>query len=165
MYIVLHHATLSARYHGSGWINQRTYGRFMDANQVELRSELEFCFAEAALTIGPEFISDTLLHHDISDAETTLLNFYHNHGIHDWDWPCTGKGEFEPPRTQGPQREPGKGRSLFTTLLERLAELMDCRLEDVRMRVEQHLAVTDHSTAYLSLAGKERLLKGLDVEQ
>jgi hypothetical protein len=166
MYLVLHHATLSARYHGSGWIHQRTYGRFMDANQVELRSELEFCFAEAALTIGPEFISDTLLHHDTSDAETTLLNLYHDHGIHDWDWPCwgSGKGEFEPPRTQGPQREQGKERSLFTTLLERLAELMDCRLEDVRPRVEQHLAATTHSTAYLSLGGKARLLEGLDLE-
>jgi hypothetical protein len=164
MYLVLHHATLSARYHGSGWIHQRTYGPLMDANQVELRSELEFCFAEAALTIGPEFISDTLLHHDTTYAETTLLNFYHDHGIHDWYWPCSGKGEFEPPRTQGPQREQGKERSLFTTLLERLSELMECRLEDVRPRVEQHLTATTHLTAHLSLAGKARLLEGLDVE-
>ncbi|KAG9187002.1 hypothetical protein G6011_10110 [Alternaria panax] len=90
MYLTLHHATLTARYHGSGWINQRTYGRFMDANQVSLRCELEFCFAEAALCLGPQFISDTLLHHDTSDAETTLLNFYVDHGTHDWEWPCWG---------------------------------------------------------------------------
>jgi hypothetical protein len=163
MYLVLHHATLSARSHGSGWIHQNTYGPYMDANHLELRSDLEFCFAEAALTIGPEFISDALLRHDTSDAETTLLNFYHDHALHDWEWSCrgTGKGEFEPPRTQGPQRE--SVRSLFTTLLERLSELMDCRLEDIRFRVEQHLAVTDHSTANLSLGGKARLLKGMDV--
>ncbi|KAI4678358.1 hypothetical protein J4E81_010725 [Alternaria sp. BMP 2799] len=166
IYLVLHHATLSARYHGSGWINQRTYGRFMDANQVELRSEIEFCFAEAALCLGPEFISDTLLHHDTSNAETTLLNFYHDHGTHDWDWPCwgTAKGEFEPPRTQGPQREEGSGRSLFTTMLERLAECMACELGDVRPRVERQLESVEHELAYLSLAGKARLLEGRDVE-
>ncbi|KAI4610536.1 uncharacterized protein J4E87_010790 [Alternaria ethzedia] len=166
IYLVLHHATLSARYHGSGWINQRTYGRFMDANHVELRSELEFCFAEAALCLGPEFISDTLLHHDTSNAETILLNFYHDHGTHDWDWPCwgTAKGEFEPPRTQGPQREEGSGRSLFTTMLERLAECMGCELGDVRPRVERQLESAEHELAYLSLAGKARLLEGRDVE-
>ncbi|RYN40511.1 hypothetical protein AA0114_g11017 [Alternaria tenuissima] len=165
IYLILHHATLSARYHGSGWINQRTYGRFMDANQVSLRCELEFCFAEAALVLGPEFISDSLLHHDTGDAETVLLNFYVDHGTHDWAWPCWGggKGEFEPPRAHGPQREPGKGRSLFTTLLERLAECMGCGLGDVRTRVERELETRDHSLAYLSLAGKARLLEGRNV--
>jgi hypothetical protein len=163
VYLVLHHSTLSARYHGSGWINQRTYGRFMDANQVELRSELEFCFAEAALSIGPVFISDTLLHHDRSDCEVTLLNFYHEYGTHDWEWPCWGnaKGEFEPPRTQGPLREESsKERSLFTTLLECLGEQMQCSLSDVRARVERELESTDHRLAYLSLGGKKRLLQG-----
>lgn len=62
----------------------------MDANQVSLRCELEFCFAEAALVLGPEFISDSLLHHDTGDAETVLLNFYVDHGTHDWTWPCWG---------------------------------------------------------------------------
>ncbi|RMZ69110.1 hypothetical protein GMOD_00003029 [Pyrenophora seminiperda CCB06] len=165
MYLVLLHATLSARYHGTGWINQRTYGRFMDANQVELRSELEFCFAEATLNIGPKYISDSLLDYDTSNAEITLLNFYHDHGIHDWEWPCwgSGKGEFEPPRTQGPQRAAGKGRSMYTTLLERMAELIGCTLAEVRTRVEQDLERTDHSLAYLSLGGKARLLQGRDI--
>ena len=167
MYLALHHATLSARYHGSGWIHQRTYGRFMDANQVSLRNELEFCFAEAALSLGPEFISDMLLHHDTSSAETTLLNVYHEHGTHDWNWPCwgTGPGEFEPPRTQGPQREPEQGeRSLFTTLLQRLADSMDCPFDQVRSRIEQQTDAKDHSLAYLDLQGKARLMQGLDVE-
>lgn len=167
IYLALHHATLSARYHGSGWINQRTYGRFMDANQVSLRSELEFCFAEAALNIGPEFICDMLLHHETCDAETTLLNYYHNHGTHDWDWPCWGNGvgEFEPPRTQGPHEEPGSEKqSLFTALLERMAELIECRVEEVRSRIEQHTDEKSHSLAFLGLEGKARLLQGLDLE-
>jgi hypothetical protein len=131
---------------------------------MELRNEMEFCFAEATLDVGPDFISDTLLHHDSSNAETTLLNFYHDHGVHDWDWPCWGsaKGEFEPPRTQGPQRE-AVGRSLFTTLLERLGECMECSLEEVRSRVEGLIEDRDHSLGYLTLGGKERLLQGLNV--
>ncbi|CAO2650281.1 Nn.00g015730.m01.CDS01 [Neocucurbitaria sp. VM-36] len=167
IYLALHHATLSARYHGSGWIHQRTYGRFMDANQLSLRNELEFCFAEAALNVGPAFISDMLLHHNTTDAETMLLNYYHDHGIHDWDWPCwgTGAGEFEPPRTQGPRKEPGsRGRTLFTTLLERMAELIECPLEEVKVRIEQYTDAKDHSLAYLDLVGKARLLQGLDLD-
>ncbi|KAH7385808.1 hypothetical protein BKA66DRAFT_569640 [Pyrenochaeta sp. MPI-SDFR-AT-0127] len=167
IYLALHHATLSARYHGSGWINQRTYGRFMDANQVSLRSELEFCFAEAALNIGPDFLSDMLLHHDTSDAGTALLNYYHDYGTHDWDWPCwgKGKGEFEPPRTQGPHKEPGsKGQSLFTAMLERMAELIKCPVEDVRARIEQNTDAKGHSLAYLDLEGKARLMQGLNLE-
>lgn len=137
----------------------------MDANQISLRSELEFCFAEAALCLGPEFISDTLLHHDRSDAETTLLNFYHEHGTHDWEWPCwgTGKGEFEPPRTQGPKRE-SVGRGLFTVLLERIAEIRGCGLEGVRAAVERNIEGEGHALAWLSLGGKARLLSGRDLE-
>ncbi|KAF2855947.1 hypothetical protein T440DRAFT_383796 [Plenodomus tracheiphilus IPT5] len=167
IYLTLHHSTLSARYHGSGWIHQRTYGRFMDTNQLTLRNELEFCFSEAALNHGPEFISDMLLHHDTSNAETTLLNVYHDHGTLDWDWPCwgTAKGEFEPPRTQGPQRGVGqRGRSLFTTLLETLAGRVGCLLKEVRSRVEMHTDDKQHSLAYLDLEGKARLLRGLDVD-
>lgn len=166
LYLALHHATLSARYHGSGWIHQRTYGRFMDANQLSLRNEMEFCFAEAALLHGPQFISDMLLHHDTSDAETTLLNVYHDHGTLDWDWPCwgSGAGEFEPPRTHGPQKEVGqKGRSLFTTLLERLADEIGSPLAEVRSRVETSTDDQNHSLAYLDLEGKARLMQGLNV--
>lgn len=139
----------------------------MDANQLSLRNELEFCFAEAALSDGPEFINGMLLHHNTSDAETTLLNCYHDHGTHDWDWPCwgTGPGEFEPPRTQGPCKEPGStSKSLFKTLLEREAELIDCSLEEVRGRIEQFTDAKDHALAYLDLAGKARLMQGLDLD-
>lgn len=166
IYLALHHATLSARYHGSGWIHQRTYGRFMDANQLSLRNELEFCFSEAALNYGPEFISDMLLHHDTSDAETTLLNVYHDHGTLDWDWPCwgTGPGEFEPPRTQGPHWDVGqRGRSLFTTLLETLADKAGYSLEEVRAKIEMCTDAKEHSLAYLDLNGKAILLQGFDL--
>ncbi|EMD84966.1 hypothetical protein COCC4DRAFT_76859 [Bipolaris maydis ATCC 48331] len=167
IYLVLHHSTLAARYHGSGWISQRTYGHWMQTEHFELRNELEFCFAEAALSIGPEFISDTLLHHDQSDCEATLLNFYHDYGIHDWEWPCLdARGGFEPPRTQGPQRKQDrKERSLFTTLLKCLAERMQCELGHVRERVERNLENPRHPLANLTLGGKQRLLKGKDLDE
>lgn len=142
------------------------YGRFMDSNQLSLRNELEFCFAEAALNTGPRFIFDSLLRHS-SDAEISLLNCYHDHGTHDWEWPCwgCGKGEFEPPRTQGPHRDPGEGdQSLFTTLLKRLAELMGCSSDEVRSKLEDNLDVVDHPLAYLDLNGKARLLQGLELD-
>lgn len=137
----------------------------MDANQVELRKEIEFCFGEATLQIGPEFISDSFLNEDTTIAETTLLNCYHDHGVHDWEWPCwgSGKGEFEPPRTQGPQQAPGKGTSLYTTLLERMAELMACPLAAVQPTLDQDLDRKDHSLAFLCLGDKARLLEGRDV--
>ncbi|KAH6615108.1 hypothetical protein C7974DRAFT_59447 [Boeremia exigua] len=163
MYLVLHHATLTARYHGSGWIHQRTYGRFMDANQISLRNELEFCFAEAALTLGPEFISDLLLRPAKSGAEATFLNFYLDHGTHDWDWPGWGEGdgEFNPPRTQGPKKQPGSmGRTLFTTLLERLAECSNTTVDEVRGRIEDQTTDPDHPLSHLNLHGKARLMQG-----
>jgi hypothetical protein len=163
MYLTLHHSTLTARYHGSGWIHQRTYGRFMDANQISLRNELEFCFAEAALTLGPEFVSDLLLRPTKPGAEATFLNFYHDHGTHDWEWPGwgEGKGEFNPPRTQGPKKPDGSmGRSLFTTLLERLAECSKCSLDEVRLRIEEEANDPEHPLSELSLKGKARLMSG-----
>ncbi|KAF2029368.1 hypothetical protein EK21DRAFT_67762 [Setomelanomma holmii] len=165
-YLALHHATLTARYHGHGWIHQGTYGRFMDANHLSLRNEMEFCFAEATLSVGPEFLYDMLVNPSDPSGETTLLNFYHDHGTHDWEWPCwgDGKGEFEPPRTQGPQREDGsKGRTLFTSMLERMAELEKCPLDEVRARIEEQTDEKDHGLAFLSLDGKARLIRGLDV--
>lgn len=167
IYLALHHATLTARYHGHGWIHQRTYGRFMDANQLSLRNEIEFCFAEATLSIGPDFLSDMLVNPSDPCGETTLLNFYHDHGTHDWEWPCWGDGvgEFEPPRTSGPQREKGSMmRSLFTSMLERMAELEGCLVGEVRSRIEERTDAKDHSMAFLSLDGKARLIKGLDME-
>lgn len=167
IYVALHHATLTARYHGTGWIAQRTYGRFMDANQLSLRNELEFCFAEAALSIGPVFLFDMLVNPSDPSGETTLLNLYHDYGTHDWEWPCLhdGKGEFEPPRTQGPHRERvSKEKTLFTCMLARMAELEECSVGEVRARVEDITEAKHHSLAYLSLAGKARLVQGIDAD-
>jgi hypothetical protein len=168
IYLALHHATLTARYHGHGWIHQRTYGRFMDANHLSLRNELEFSFAEAALSVGPAFLFDMLVNPSDPTGETTLLNFYHEHGTHDWVWPTVGGNgvaEFEPPRTQGPQREArGKERSLFTSMLERMAEMEKCGLEEVRGRVEERTDMRDHHLAHLSLGVKERIVGGWDAE-
>jgi hypothetical protein len=138
----------------------------MDANQLSLRNELEFCFAEASLSIGPDFLYDMLVNPSDPQGEITLLNFYHEHGSHDWEWPCwgDGKGEFEPPRTQGPQRKGGEeGRSLFTGVLERMAELEKCPLAEVRARVEERTDGRDHELAYLSLGGKASVIRGEDV--
>jgi hypothetical protein len=138
----------------------------MDANQLSLRNELEFCFAEACLSIGPDFLYDMLVNPSDPQGEITLLNFYHEHGTHDWEWPCSGQGmgEFQPPRTQGPQQEGGKGRSLFTGMLERMAEVEKCSLVEVRSRVEDRTDKRDHELAYLSLDGKARVIQGLDVD-
>lgn len=138
----------------------------MDANQLSLRNELEFCFAEATLALGPDFLYDMLVDPSDPQGEITLLNFYHDHGTQDWEWPCWEevKGEFEPPRTQGPMREEGKGRSLFTGLLERMAEIEKAPLSEVRARVEEETDRRDHELAYLSLDGKARLIRGEDVE-
>jgi hypothetical protein len=139
----------------------------MDSNQVSLRNELEFCFAEATLSTGVSFLYDMLVNPCDPSGETTLMNHYLDHGIHDWNHPCwgDGEGEFQPPRTQGPQREEStKPRTLFTTLLERMAELEGCELEDIRARIEVRMDSRNHGLAYLRLDGKERLLKGLNLE-
>lgn len=69
MFLAVDYSCLTARYHGDGIINQRKYGRFLDANQLELRNEIEFCFAEGAMNLGPDFISDVLLHSEKGTAE------------------------------------------------------------------------------------------------
>jgi hypothetical protein len=40
----------------------------MDANRLELRNDMEFCFSEGIMNLGPQFISDSLLNAD--DSET-----------------------------------------------------------------------------------------------
>lgn len=168
MYLAVHHATLTARYHGEGLIHQRTYGRFMDANTVSLRSDIEFCFAEASMELGPSYIHSSLLPTDPPatslSAEVTLLNFYHDHAIHDWFLESVpeGVGMCMPPMTQGP-RKGVKERSLWTTLLERMAELMECPLENVRGAIEEDAAPRNHGLAWLGLEGKEALMKGEDL--
>jgi hypothetical protein len=169
IYLAVHHATLTARYHGEGIIHQRTYGRFMDANTVSLRSDIEFCFAEASLQLGPSFIHASLLPTDPPatslSAEVVLLNFYHDHAIHDWFLESVMEGVEGmgmPPVTQGP-RTNVKERSLWTTLLERVAELMECPLENVRGAIEEDATPHSHSLAWLDLHGKETLMKGEDL--
>lgn len=163
VYLAINYSTLTARYHGQGLIHQRTYGRFMDVNTLSLRSDIEFCFGEGALNLGPSFISDVLLNSE--HAEAMLLNFYHDHAIRDWDISNWIEGDFKPPLTQGPERGPAMAqRSLFTTLLERLAELAECPLEEIRGRIEEDVEVSDHSLAWLDLKGKARLIQGSDLE-
>jgi hypothetical protein len=75
------------------------------------------------------------------------------------------EGGIKPPVTYGPRRDPGNiERTMWTVLLERLSELIGCPLEEVKDRIEDGCAVLDHSLAMLSLYGKERLIKGLDME-
>lgn len=135
----------------------------MDANQISLRNELEFCFAEAALMLGPEFVSDLLLQPTKTGVEATLLNFYHDHGTHDWEWPGwgEGRGEFNPPRTHGPKKEPGSQREChFTTLLKSLAESMKCSVDEIRTKIEEQTNEPDHPLSYLNLFGKAQLMEG-----
>jgi hypothetical protein len=143
-------------------MNQRTYGHFMDATALSIRSDVEFSFSESCLEVGPSFIQSALLTPD--NAEITLLNVYHDQAVHDWDVGST-EGGIEPPATQGPQRDPrSRERTMWTVLLERLSELVGCPLENVRGRIEIGCELPDHSLAMLSLYGKERLVKGLDME-
>jgi hypothetical protein len=97
-------------------------------------------------------------------SRRTLMCLYHDHAIHDWDTNAP-EGDFMPPITQGPERNPDlKLRSLYTTLLERMAELMESPLEEVVGRINEHIEATDHSLAWLSLSGKARLIQGLDLD-
>ncbi|KAF9740606.1 hypothetical protein PMIN06_000333 [Paraphaeosphaeria minitans] len=169
MYLAVNHATLTARYHGEGIILQRTDGRFMDGNTVFLRSDVEFCFAEASLQLGPSFFHSSLLPTDPPatslSAEATLLNFYHEYAIHDWLVDLVHEGDKSvamPPVTQGP-RKGTREKSLWTTLLERVATLMQCPLENVRGAIEEDAAPHNHGLAWLDLKGKEALMSGEDV--
>jgi len=89
---------------------------------------------------------------------------YHDHALHDWDLSALGS-DFKPPVTQGPALNPETVQpSLYTTLLVRLAKLVGCSLSEIVGRIVQDIAQPDHSLARLSLAGKERLVRGLDLE-
>ncbi|KAF2264521.1 hypothetical protein CC78DRAFT_228927 [Lojkania enalia] len=161
LFLAIHYSTLTARYHSDGIINQRTYGQFFDENRIRLRSEIEFCFAEGAMHLGPEFIADTLLQAD--PADTTLMCLYHEHTAHDWE--REPETDFQPPITQGPHQDPEtKPITLFTLLQERLAELRDCPLQDVVGSIEDETDIPDHPLSWLSLAGKARLIQGLNLE-
>lgn len=172
MYLAVHHATLTARYHGEGIIHQRTHGRFMDANTLSLRSDIEFCFSEASLQLGPSFLHTSLLPNDPPatslSAEATLLNFYHEHADHDWfvgpeaEGADGAEGFGMPPITQGPQKERPE-RSLWSALLERLAKLTECPVENVKGAIEEDAEPHNHSLAWLDLKGKETLMRGEDI--
>jgi hypothetical protein len=134
----------------------------MDANASQIRMDVEFAFSESCLQVGPTFIHSTLLNPDPS--ETTLLNVYHDRTIHDWDMEDFGQDAVRPPVTQGPHREPGWARSLWTIMLERLSVLKDYSLDEVKQRINHDVDGPDHDLAYLSLHGKARLVAGLDLE-
>ncbi|KAF2869933.1 hypothetical protein BDV95DRAFT_497315 [Massariosphaeria phaeospora] len=165
MFLAMHYSILAARYHGAGIIHQRTYGRAMDAHQLAVRDNIEFCFAEAALSIGPGFVSDVLTHVDAADRTLLLLYHDHAHGIHDHDRGRDGlPGEFVAPVTQGPEWDPTTRETpLFATLLARLAVLSRCAVEDVRDRVVGDSEDEEHELAWLGLAGKEKLVQGRDL--
>ncbi|KAF2018858.1 hypothetical protein BU24DRAFT_405604 [Aaosphaeria arxii CBS 175.79] len=164
MFVAIHYSTLTARYHGHGIINQKTYGRFLDANQLELRNDVEFSFAEAAMDLGAQFIVDAL--ENVDSSETALMVFYHEHTIHDWDLDTVAQGEFMPPVTQGPFKKPGtRPRSLYTTLLERMAELTKCPLSDVVDNTLDEVENPNHDLAWIDLYDKARLIAGLDLEE
>ncbi|KAF2189706.1 hypothetical protein K469DRAFT_747728 [Zopfia rhizophila CBS 207.26] len=160
MFLAVHYSKYTARYNAKGIINQRTYGRFLDTNQLLLRNEIEFSFSEGVMNLGPAFISDVLSH--IDAAETTLMCLYHDNAQHGWG---TQEENFQPPVTQGPAKNPvTKPRTLYTTLLERLAELYDCPLEEAVTLIEDDTDIPDHPLSCIGLWGKARLLKGLNLE-
>lgn len=160
IFLAVHYSTLTARYHGNGIISQTSYGRFMDANQLALRTEVEVCFAEGVMNLGPEFIGDVFEHRE--RGETNLMCLYHEYAVHDWD--TTQEGDFTPPITYGPEQSPdAKSQTLWTALLERMAVLVECPLQEVVDVITEDIVTPDHSLAWLSLAGKARLVKGLNL--
>ncbi|KAF2120725.1 hypothetical protein BDV96DRAFT_272840 [Lophiotrema nucula] len=160
VFLAIHYSTLTARYESQGIINQQTYGRFLDANRLELRNDIEFAFSEGVLDLGAKFVADVLLRAE--GAEPALLCIYHDHSIHDWVMQradANADPDFQPPITQGPHRDPEtKARSLYTTLLERLAELYGCPLQEVISKVEEEVELPDHDLAWLNLHGKARVI-------
>jgi hypothetical protein len=139
----------------------------MDAPKFAIRKELEHSFAEAALSHGPSFLSNTLLRPTNPAAEVTLLNSYTTFGTHGWEWPQPGspedgaKGAFYPPRVHGPQPEV-RPESLWDALLARLASLSRCTVDQVRWVTEEDMSEPDHALAWLGLHGKAVLLAGED---
>lgn len=89
---------------------------------------------------------------------------YHEYAVRDWD--TAQEGDFTPPVTYGPEQSPGaKSPSLWTALLERMAALAECPLQEVVDVTTEDIAAPDHSLSWLSLAGKARLVRGLDLER
>jgi hypothetical protein len=160
IFLAIRQSTLVARYHGIDVINQGRYVS-MDVNQWELRKELEFCFAEGAMEHGPEFINAVLNCEERADTMFMLL--YHEHAIQDWDTDVPD-GDFMPPITEGPAKDPEtKQRPLYTMLLEHMASLVPCPLGEVVSRIAEGTEDPTHSLAGLDMAGKARLLQGLDL--
>ncbi|KAF2637960.1 hypothetical protein P280DRAFT_86577 [Massarina eburnea CBS 473.64] len=164
IYLAVHNSTLTARYHSyDSILHQKIYGRFMDANTLSLRSDIEFAFSEGCLHLGPSFIHAML--YAPATAEPTLLNLYHDHVINDWDVSTFDEMQVKPPVTQGPLRNPGEeARSAWTIMLERMSELVKCPLEEVRSRIEEDCDDIGHSLTFLNLAGRRRLMEGKDLE-
>jgi hypothetical protein len=132
----------------------------MDAPKFALRKQLEHAFAEAALSHGPSFLSDTLLRPASTTAEVTLLNVYTAFGTYDWEAPQPGAA-FCPPRVHGPRLEV-RPESLWDALLARLASLSRCTVDQVGWVTEEDMSEPDHALAWLGLHGKAVLLAGED---
>jgi hypothetical protein len=93
-----------------------------------------------------------------------MMCLYHEYATHDWE--TTLEGDFAPPITQGPEQSPAaKAQSLWTALLERMADLVQCPLSEVVDVITEDIMAPDHSLAWLSLAGKARLVRGLDLRE
>ncbi|KAH7114322.1 hypothetical protein B0J11DRAFT_133270 [Dendryphion nanum] len=161
MFLAIHFSIFAARHYGKGIINDKRYGPYLDGNNFEMRSEVEFSFAEGVMELGPQFISDIILGAD--NAENTLMLFFHDHAFQDWNM-HTIQSDFVPINTQGPHREPGtRSRSLWTTVQERLADLSDCPLNEVVDRVIEEIEEPGHWHSWMGLAGKAELMKGLNL--
>ncbi|KAF2728499.1 hypothetical protein EJ04DRAFT_97009 [Polyplosphaeria fusca] len=162
LFLAVHRSKQTARYFGHGYINQTRHGLLLDGNRLSLREDIEFCFVEGALNIGPKFIFDALRHED--EQETTLMCLYHDHATHDWD--RTVDDGLDIPYTQGPHRNGmAKTRSLYTSLMERLSEFYGCGLHQLVDKIDTEVASHDHRLAWISLAEKTRLIQGLSLSR
>lgn len=166
IYLACYYTTLAARYHGNGVFLQAAFGPYLDGTAVLLRLDVEFCFSEGSMQHGPSFIHSTFFGSlDVDSA--IMMNLFLDHQSSDWyptNW-IAGTGSITPPIVQGPRRDPASmERSLTSVLLERLAELTDCPLEEIRGRIRDDVSESRCRLAWLSLSGKARLMKGEDLD-
>ncbi|KAF2746458.1 hypothetical protein M011DRAFT_445280 [Sporormia fimetaria CBS 119925] len=163
----LDHARMTARYHSPGLINLKIWGAQLRGLQITYRNMLEFAFVEAALTThGPNFIQDTMEGRE--EADTTLMNVYHEHATQDWDENTLAKPWLGIMVTEGPHRAERHYRdsspALYGVLLARMALLMGCGAHEVEDRIASDVHEPGHSLANLDLRGKARLVNKLDMD-
>ncbi|PSN72694.1 hypothetical protein BS50DRAFT_165500 [Corynespora cassiicola Philippines] len=170
LFTATHYSMLTARYNAVGAMHQRIFGLSMDAKLLSFRADVEFAFCEATLSTGLAFVRDSIVPEaDAADAEAVLLNFYYEHAVNArWRegegeqevWP----GGFEPPVVRGAEKGPGmRGRSLYTTLLERLADVTGLGLEEVRSGVLEELEHPGNPLAWITNEERALLVQRKDV--